>query len=68
MFQHANGSRELLKDMLLEVNGNHVEVILANEDSKIYFTKTHLADLRAVITSDAEVGADSEDSSEWAER
>jgi len=54
MFQHANGSRELLKDMIIELDSNHLEVVLANEDSSIYFTKTHVTDMKAIIAVDAE--------------
>lgn len=64
MFQHANGSRDLLKDMLIDVDGNHLEVVLADEDTSIYFTKTHISDLKAVIVSDEEVVETTEDNCE----
>lgn len=52
MFQHVNGSRELMRDMFLEIVGNELEIVLAQENSHIYFTKTHIADLRKVIEVD----------------
>ena len=52
MFQYANGSPELLREMVLDVSGNELEVVLAKQDVTIYFTRTHLADLKAVIEAD----------------
>ena len=52
MFQHANGSRDKLKDMFVEMDSNKLEVVLAQKDTTIYFTKTHIADLKAVIKAD----------------
>ena len=53
MFQYANGSRDLMKEMFVEMEGQQLDVILAQADATIYFTKTHIADLRAVIEVDA---------------
>ncbi|MGB8218729.1 MAG: hypothetical protein WCE94_15630 [Candidatus Methanoperedens sp.] len=52
MFQHANGSRDMLKDMFLKIESNELEVVLAQKDTTIYFTKTHIADLKTVIKVD----------------
>jgi hypothetical protein len=49
MFQHANASADRMLTMFLEFAGNELEVVLARKDNRIYFTKTHIADLRAVI-------------------
>jgi hypothetical protein len=49
MFQHANGSADRMLTTFLEFTGNELEVVLAQKDNKVYFTKTHVADLRAVI-------------------
>ena len=53
MFQHAHGSRELMKDMLLALKGNKLAIVLAQRDAEIYFTKTHLGDLRTLIATDS---------------
>lgn len=59
MFQYAIGSRELMKDMLLELDGKELEIVLAQQDTTVYFTKTHLADLIALIEADsAETGSE----------
>ncbi|MCL4545517.1 MAG: hypothetical protein M1118_13125 [Chloroflexi bacterium] len=51
MFKYANGAEELMFDMVrkLQDNENELEVILAGENATIYFTQTHLADLKAVM-------------------
>lgn len=52
MFQHANGSAELIRDSFVDLAGNELDVVLAQKDTSIYFTKTHIADLKAVIETD----------------
>ena len=52
MFRHANGSANRALTMFLEFAGNELEVVLAQKDKQIYFTKTHVADLRAVIAGE----------------
>ncbi len=54
MFQHANGSAELMRKMFVDLTGNKLEVVLAQEDAEIYFTTTHIADLTTVIKHDAQ--------------
>lgn len=54
MYQHANGSRNLIKEMFMALERNELEVVLAREDHTIYFTKTHIADLKAVIEADGD--------------
>lgn len=62
MFQHANGSRESIKKMSLELTDNYLKVILAEEDATIYFTKIHITDLKAVIIADQHVSENHEES------
>ncbi|MBR1191475.1 sacsin N-terminal ATP-binding-like domain-containing protein [Bradyrhizobium sp. AUGA SZCCT0160] len=52
MFMEANGSAEFMRDMFVELSGNELEVVLAQKDATIYFTKTHIADLKKVIEVD----------------
>ncbi len=49
MFQFANGSRDKLKNMFIEIDSNELEVVLARKTKTICFTKTHIADLKAVL-------------------
>ena len=53
MFQHANGSSKELKALFLEMEGHELDVVLAQENATIYFTETHVLDLRAVIAVEA---------------
>jgi hypothetical protein len=52
MFRHANQSRETLRKRISLQTENQLSVTLANQDETIYFTKTHLADLKAIIKAD----------------
>lgn len=52
MFQYANGSADLMLEMFVNLGENELEVVLAQQDATIYFTKTHIADLKAVIKQD----------------
>jgi hypothetical protein len=65
MFQHVNGASELMKEMFAELEGNLLEVLLAHENATIYFTKTHIADLKKIIQVDTcmeeHVGDDQEE-------
>jgi hypothetical protein len=63
MFQHANGSSDELPQLAAEWEGNEMPLVLARLDATIYFTKTHLADLKAIITADrSEAGAEEQGS------
>lgn len=52
MFQHANGSRDLMQDGIVGLTGKELKVILAQEEDTIYFTQTHILDLKAVIKAE----------------
>ena len=52
MYQHANGSSEFMRDLFLDLVGNDLDVILAREDTTVYFTTTHIADLITTIEVD----------------
>ncbi|BAV33390.1 hypothetical protein SCL_1076 [Sulfuricaulis limicola] len=52
MFLYANGSRDRMKDIFVELTGNELQIVLAQKHFMIYFTKTHIADLKRVIEID----------------
>ncbi len=52
MFQYANGSTDLLHEMFMDMADCKLEVVLAQRDTVLYFTKTHIVDIRAVIKVD----------------
>ena len=49
MLMHTNGSKDEMKGRFLTLNGNELELTLADQPVTVYFTDTHLADLRVVI-------------------
>jgi hypothetical protein len=51
MFEYVNGASDLLKDMVLGLDDNELELVLADENVTAYFTKTHIADLHAIIAA-----------------
>ena len=57
MFKHAHGSRDLMRDMFERLESLELEVVLAQTDEKIRFTKTHIADLKKVIEVDTQLQA-----------
>src|SRR5262245_533533 len=58
MFKEANGSSEFMRDMFADLSGNELEVILAQQNATIYFTKTHVADLKKVLEVDNAMGTE----------
>jgi hypothetical protein len=52
MFQHANGSSDSIRSLFVEMTNNELKVVLAQRDMSIYFTKVHIADLKAVIQAE----------------
>ncbi len=55
MFMHANDSKEEVKNRFLALDGRELELTLAEQSVTVYFTDTHIVDLRAVIeVEDAE--------------
>lgn len=51
MFQYALGSGDVIREMFLVCDDGNLEIILAGKDASIYFTMTHLADLKAIMES-----------------
>lgn len=50
MYQHAHGSADLIRDLLSDCDNGLLDVILAGTDETIYFTRTHLLDLKAILS------------------
>ena len=53
MFQYANTSQPKLKELFSAMTGQRMDVVLAQTNFSIYFTKVHIADLKKVIEVDA---------------
>lgn len=52
MFRFANASKDQLSALFTAMNGQRMDVVLAQSNFSIYFTQTHLADLKKVIEVD----------------
>lgn len=51
-YRHANAQREAMEELIATASGNEVEVALGGVATTIYFTQTHLADVRACLLSE----------------
>ncbi|GGJ52687.1 hypothetical protein CDQ92_15125 [Sphingopyxis bauzanensis] len=51
MFQYALGSGDVIHETFLACDDGNLEIILAGSDATIYFTGTHMADLKAIMES-----------------
>ena len=49
MFMHANGSRDEMRDKFLHLGGSELELTLAEQPVTVYFTASHVADVRVVV-------------------
>ena len=49
MYMHANPSRDEMSDRFLALDGSEMELTLADRSVTIYFTDTHIADLRVIL-------------------
>lgn len=50
-YRHANAQRDAMEELIATASGNEVEVELGGVATTIYFTQTHLADVRACLLS-----------------
>lgn len=63
MYRHANGCKDIVRDMVENFSGNELEVILAQRDMTIYLSTVHVIDIKAVIAAEANLPAEVEDQS-----
>lgn len=52
MFKYANGTTEEMKEFFLGMEANELDVVLAEGNATVYFTRTHIIDLNALIKMD----------------
>ena len=62
MYRLVNDSRSTMREAFLAMDGNELAVVLADRDMTIYFSRTHIIDLGAVL--DAEDSLSSENAPE----
>ncbi len=56
MWKHANGSKQSLRAKLAALESNRLPVVLGQRDNSVYFTRTHLLDIQALIKADDSAG------------
>ena len=56
MFMHANGSKDDMRDRFLGLHGSELDLTLADRRVTIYFTESHIADLRVVVEVENALG------------
>ncbi len=59
MFRLVNGSREAMREAFQALTDNELEVVLAEQDLTVYFSKTHIIDLKAVLDAEDSLPASS---------
>jgi hypothetical protein len=52
MFQLVNGSKETMREAFQSIVGNELSVVLAEKHLTVYFGKTHIIDLNAVLEAE----------------
>jgi hypothetical protein len=52
MFRLVNASKETMREAFKAITDNELEVLLADQDLSIYFSKTHIIDLKAVMDAE----------------
>jgi type IV secretory pathway VirB10-like protein len=52
MYRFVNGSKETTRDEFQAIDGNELPVVLAEKDVTVYFSKTHIVDLKAVLEAE----------------
>lgn len=60
MYRHANGCREIICDMVENLVGNELDVILAQEDMTLYLSTIHVIDIKAVLAAENNLPAEAE--------
>ena len=53
-YRFANAQLNATVELVVETSGNEVEVALRGEETTVYCTQMHLADIRAVIAAEEE--------------
>lgn len=61
MYRHANGSSEIICEMVENLSGNELEVTLGQKDRTIYLSKHHVIDIKAVLAAEAQLPSEVED-------
>jgi hypothetical protein len=61
MYRHANGSKDIIRDMIEKLTGNELEVILAQQVMTMYLSTIHVIDIKTVLVAEAELPPEADD-------
>lgn len=61
MYRHANGSKDMICELVENLDGNELEVTLAQRDMTIYLSTVHVIDIKAVLAAEASLPPEAED-------
>lgn len=52
MFRLVNGSKETMREAFRALEGNELPVLLSDQDLTVYFSKTHIIEMKAVLEAE----------------
>jgi hypothetical protein len=52
MFRLVNGSKDRMREAFQALQGNELSVLLSEQEKTVYFSKTHIIDLKAVLEAE----------------
>jgi hypothetical protein len=52
MFRLVNGSKGTMREAFQALQGNELPVLLSEQEKTVYFSKTHIIDLKAVLEAE----------------
>jgi hypothetical protein len=63
MYRHANRSKDIICEMVENLAGNELEVVLGQKDMAIYLSTIHVLDIKAVLVAEAKFAPEVENES-----
>lgn len=61
MYRHANASSGIICEMVENLTGNELDVVLAQRDMTIYLSTVHALDIKAVLAAEANLPVEADD-------
>jgi len=61
MYRHANASKDVIRGTVESLDGNELQVTLAQQDMTIYLSTMHVIDIKSVLAAEANLPPDNED-------
>jgi hypothetical protein len=58
MFRLVNDSKDSMREAFQALQGNELSVLLSEQEKTVYFSKTHILDLKAVLEAERSLPPD----------